>query len=60
MLQTSDIERKIKQAIVYTRVCARLCNLNNNGVTHPETICAAAEGPSFAFVPKAYWYIKER
>ena len=24
-------------------VCARDCDLNSNGVIHPETICAAAE-----------------
>ena len=36
------------------RVCGRLCNLNNNGVFHTETICAAAECPSFPLVPKGY------
>ena len=35
------------------RVCTQLCNLNKkNGVIHPETICAAAELPSFPFVNK--------
>ena len=42
------------------RVCARLCNLNNNGEIHPETICAAAECPSFALVPKGYTRIEQR
>ena len=36
------------------RVCARLCNLNNNGVIHPETICAAAECLFFALVAIGY------
>ena len=33
-------------------VCIRLCKLNNNGVIHPETVCAAANSPSFPLVLK--------
>ena len=33
--------------IQMVHVYARDCNLNNNGVIHPETICAAADRPSF-------------
>ena len=36
------------------RVYARDCYLNNNGVIHPETICAAAECPTFPLLRK--WY----
>ena len=36
------------------RVYARDCNLNNNGVIHPETICAAAECPTFPLLCKGY------
>ena len=43
MWKTSDIGRRIEHAIVFRMVYARDCNLNNNGVIHPETICAAAE-----------------
>ena len=31
--------------LLIQRVYAHDCNLNNNGVIHPETICAAAECP---------------
>ena len=41
------------------KVCARLCNLNNHGVIHTETICAAAELPSFPIVPKGYTSIEK-
>ena len=52
MWQTSDIGRRIEHAIVYWMVYARDCNLNNNGVIHPETICASAKWPSF---PSLYY-----
>ena len=34
------------------RVYARDCSLNNNGVIHPEPICAAAERLSFPLLRK--------
>ena len=34
------------------RVYAQDCNLNNNGVIPPETICAAAECPTFPLLRK--------
>ena len=34
------------------RVYARECNLNDNGEIHPETICAAAECPTFPLLRK--------
>ena len=40
------------------RVYARDCNLNNNGVFHPETICAAAECPTFPLLRKGYTSIE--
>ena len=42
------------------RVCARLCNLNNNAVIHLETICAAAECSSFPLFPKGYTSIGKK
>ena len=33
---------------------ARLCNVNNNGVIHPETICSAEEWPSFLYSIEKY------
>ena len=33
---------------------ARLCNVNNNGVIHPETICSAEEWPSFLYIIEKY------
>ena len=39
-------------------VYARDCYLNNNGVIHPETICAAAEWPSFPLLRKGYTSIE--
>ena len=41
------------------RVYARDCNLNNNGVIHPETICAAAECPIFPLLRKGYTSIEK-
>ena len=35
-------------------VYARDCNLNNNSVIQPETICAAAEWPSLPLLRKGY------
>ena len=56
MWQTSDIGLQL----FIQRVCTRLCNLNNNSVIHPETICAAIELLSFPFVPKAYIGIEKK
>ena len=42
------------------RVYARDCILNNNGVIHPETICAAAECPTFPLLRKWYTSIEKR
>ena len=42
------------------RVCTRICNLNNNSVIHPETICAVTELLSFPFVPKEYTGIEKK
>ena len=39
-------------------VYARDCYLNNNGVIHPETICADAEWPSFPLLRKGYTSIE--
>ena len=41
------------------RVYAQDCNLNNNGVIHPETICAAAECPTFPLLLKGYTSIEK-
>ena len=41
------------------RVYARDCNLNNNGVIHLETICAAAECPTFPLLRKEYTRIEK-
>ena len=38
------------------RVFAQDCNLNDNGVIHPETICAAAECPAFPL--RTLYYVK--
>ena len=40
------------------RVFAQDCNLNNNGGIHPETICAAAECPTFPLLRKGYTSIE--
>ena len=41
------------------RVYAQDFNLNNNGVIHPETICAAAECPTFPLLRKGYTSIEK-
>ena len=38
---------------------AQDCNLNSNGVIHPETICAAAECPTFPLLRKGYTSIEK-
>ena len=60
MWQTSDIRRRIEHASVFQRVYAQDCNLNNNGVIHPETICAAAERPTFHLLRKGYTSIEKK
>ena len=41
------------------KVYAQDCNLNNNSVIHPETICAAAECPTFPLLRKGYTSIEK-
>ena len=41
------------------RVYARDCNLDYNGVIHTETICAAAECPTFPLLRKGYTSIEK-
>ena len=41
------------------RAYARDCNVNINGVIHPETICAAAECPTFPLQRKEYTSIEK-
>ena len=44
----------ITQKMVY----ARDCNLNNNGVIHPETICAAADNRPSLLLRRGYTSIE--